>query len=123
MATGSQSDVSEDFNEQTVEKKKSKHFSKPKIFKSKPHPDEKHSTDISSSPPPPFYTPKSPPVDIPKPPPIDDQAWVSIPIIPSNVSPIIVHPSTEKVITRLKMVVYINITCITCTSIHTYACM
>ena len=98
MATGSQSDVSEDFIEQTVEKKKWKHFSKPKIYKkSKTHPDGKHRTDLSSSPPPPFYTPKSPPVDTPKPPPIDDQAWVSIPIIPSNVSPIIVHPSTEKV--------------------------
>ena len=104
MATGSQSDVSEDFNAQAVDKKKAKMFSKPMFFKkSKTHPDGKHSTDISSSPPPPFNTPKSPPVDTPKPRPIDDQTWANIsnkqssPIIPSNVSPTKVHPSTEKV--------------------------
>ena len=98
MATGSQSD---DFNVQTVDKKKSKYFSHPKFLKkSKTHPDEKRSTDISSSAPLPFNTPQSPPVDTPKPLPIDDQTWANISNkqrSPSNVSPTKVHPSTEKV--------------------------
>ena len=65
MATGSQSDVSEDFNEQTVEKKEIKAFCKAKVFeKSKTHPDRKRNTDIP------------PPSNTPKPPPIDVQAWL-----------------------------------------------
>ena len=51
MATGSQSDVSEDFNAQAVDKKKSKPFSKPTFLKkNKTHRNGKRSTDISSSP-------------------------------------------------------------------------
>ena len=105
MATG-QSDEPE----LTVDKKKSKLFSKPKMFKkSKTHPD-KHS-DTPKSPlvntpkPLPVDNPEPPPVDTPKPLLVEDQAWVmtsnkqNAPSMPSHVSHTQskVNPSTKKV--------------------------
>ena len=96
MATGQPN-----LEEHLVEKKKSKYFSKPKIFKkSKTQPDGRHSdVHVSSSPPghfdipPPVNNPEPPPVDTPKPLLVDDQAWVmtsnkqNTPSMPSCLSP------------------------------------